>query len=258
LKRGTIQHPKTYTLAAVLNVPLWGAVGILESLWHFAQRYAAAGDVGRFSDEAIARAIGWQENPATLVSGLAQAGWVDRCSCHRVRIHDWHEHADQTTKRAVDGKYLPCYQDPTAMPANASESIASASGKLAAVAVAVPCLAVAEAVPLPERRRLDLETSDALYRARLAEQTELLRTVGRLGELTGRDPPEIMRQVTAYKRPDGTVVRGKLNPAELSADRVTKSLEDAKAWVVSEEKKRETGRAGPGTGHRPQGVSGAG
>jgi hypothetical protein len=133
MKRGTPTHPKTYTLAAVLNVPLWGAVGILESLWHYAQRYAPAGDVGRFSDEAIARAIGWQENPATLVSGLAQAGWVDKCHCHRVRIHDWPDHADLTTKRAADFKFITCYGDPDSVIPKAEETIASASGKLAAV-----------------------------------------------------------------------------------------------------------------------------
>jgi hypothetical protein len=161
-KRGTPQHPKTYTLAAVLNVPLWGALGILESLWHFAQRYAPAGDVGRFTDDDIARAIGWTENAATLVSGLVQAGWLDRCSCHRARIHDWPDHADVSVKRAIDSKFLPCYQDPDSALPRGTETIASVSGKLAAVsmeciggstvvpavAVAVPSLAIAK--PKPE------------------------------------------------------------------------------------------------------------
>lgn len=114
MKRGTPEHPKVYTLAAVLNVQRWGAVGILESMWHFAQEYAQAGDVGRHADEAIARAIGWTDNAATLVSGLVQAGWLDRCICHRLRVHDWPGHADQTVQRWLTARnqgFLGCYDD---------------------------------------------------------------------------------------------------------------------------------------------------
>ena len=57
MKRGTPDHPKTLELADRLGLERWGAVGLLECLWHFAAHYAKRGDVGRFSDEAIARAM---------------------------------------------------------------------------------------------------------------------------------------------------------------------------------------------------------
>lgn len=105
-------------------------------------------------------------------------------------------------------------------------------------------LAVASAVAVdPSVRRLDIETSDALWRARLEEQRELLRTVGEIAERSGRDPPAVMREVTAYRRKDGVTVPGRINPADLTPERVTKSLEDAKAHLASLERKREAERA---------------
>lgn len=128
-----------YTLAAVLDVQRWGAVGILESLWHFAQEYAQAGDVGRHADEAIARAIGWTDNAATLISGLAAGGWLDRCICHRLRVHDWPQHADQTVQRWLASRtqsFLACYDD--------------ASSILAPSKLPLPCLAVPMPLPKPK------------------------------------------------------------------------------------------------------------
>ena len=132
MKRGTPNHPKLYELMAHLEIPRYAAVGILESLWHFAQGYAQAGDIGRHTDEAIARAVGWEGNAASLMSALAKAGWVDRCSCHRVRVHDWPQHADQQVKRYVHERtgFAPCY-------ANTSETLAFAELPSPAVAVAV-------------------------------------------------------------------------------------------------------------------------
>lgn len=250
LKRGTPDHPKTHTLAAILNVPQYAAVGVLESLWHFAQQYAQAGDVGRYTDEAIARAIGWDGNAATLVSAMVQAGWLDRCHCHRARVHDWPQHADQTVKRWLaehNQRFLVCYDD-------ASTILAPSYPAVPCRAVAVPCQAVADAEPLPvgggeeprlPERRPDVVVEDAIRKARWDEERELLRAVGEIARRTGRDPPAVMRQVTAFKARDGTVVSGKANPAQLaSAERVSKSLEDAKAWLADLEAKGETGRTG--------------
>jgi hypothetical protein len=117
LKRGTPDHPKTHELAAVLGLERWGAVGVLESLFHFAAQYARRGDIGRHTDAAIARGIGWTGDAGGLVEALVKAGWLDRCRCHRLRIHDWHDHADQTVSRAVEVKtsgFIACYQDASA------------------------------------------------------------------------------------------------------------------------------------------------
>lgn len=136
MKRGTPNHPKTHHLAAALDIGLWGAVGVLESIWHFAQSYAQAGDVGRHSNEAIARGIGWSGDANALISGLVISGWLDRCHCHRLRIHDWPEHADQTVERFLSNNsqhFLGCYDDPSTVLAPDEPAVA--------VAVAVPSLA---------------------------------------------------------------------------------------------------------------------
>ena len=115
MKRGTAEHPKTLDLAAALNLPQWGAVGILESLWHFAAKFARRGDIGRRTDAAIARGIDWRDDPEKLIQALVDTGWLDRCRCHRLRIHDWHEHADQTVRRTEEIKargFLECYGAP--------------------------------------------------------------------------------------------------------------------------------------------------
>jgi len=118
LKRGTTDHPKTHELAAVLGLEKWGAVGVLEALFHFTAQYARRGDIGRHTDAAIARGIGWSKEPAKLIGGLVQAGWLDRCRCHRLRVHDWHDHADQTVGRCEEVKrsgFIECYEDASAL-----------------------------------------------------------------------------------------------------------------------------------------------
>jgi len=112
MKRGTPNHPKTLELAAALGLPRWGAVGVLETLWHFAAQYARRGDVGRHTDGAIAEGLGWQGDTGRLMAALVETRWLDRCRCHRLRIHDWPEHADQTVRRTDEVKrlsFLECY-----------------------------------------------------------------------------------------------------------------------------------------------------
>lgn len=87
-------------------------------LWHFTAEYALAGDVGRFSDDAIAKALCWDHASTMLVSCLVDAGWLDRCQCHRLRVHDWPQHADQTVSRVLTNRnqgFLKCYDDPSTM-----------------------------------------------------------------------------------------------------------------------------------------------
>jgi hypothetical protein len=112
VKRGTPNHPKTRELAAALGVPLYGAVGILEALWHFAAAYTRRGDIGHYPDVAIASAIDWRGEPGDLVEALVRTGWLDPCPCHRLRIHDWPEHADRAvakTREVMKSGWLECY-----------------------------------------------------------------------------------------------------------------------------------------------------
>ena len=163
MKRGTPNHPKTHHLSAALDVSLWGAVGVLESIWHFGQAYAQAGDIGRHSNEAIARAIGWTADANSLISGLVISGWLDRCACHRLRIHDWPEHADQTVERYLvthSQSFLVCYDDPSAVLAPDEP----------AVAVALPCLAVAKAKPSARARRSSVSSGAQIPETATAPQ----------------------------------------------------------------------------------------
>lgn len=99
MKRGTIEHPKTMMLSGLLEVERFAAVGILECLWHFTARYAPRGDVGKFSDQVIADAIGWRKDAKQFVQALIQSGWLDEDSECRLLIHDWSEHADDTVNK---------------------------------------------------------------------------------------------------------------------------------------------------------------
>lgn len=101
MKRGTIDHPKTMRLARLLDIERWGAVGILESLWHFTARHAMRGDIGRWPNDEIAEGIGWKGDPDTLVDALVSARWLDADNSHRLIVHDWHEHADDSVKKTL-------------------------------------------------------------------------------------------------------------------------------------------------------------
>lgn len=128
MKRGTPDHPKLKALMVALNVEKCTAVGVLEMLWHFTARYAADGDIGRFSDEQIAAAIGWTRRSGKakvssgsfLVRALVDTRWLDgpyevpmrssrgHTEVHRrcLLVHDWEDHADQTLKRFLASRKL--------------------------------------------------------------------------------------------------------------------------------------------------------
>ena len=77
MKRGTPRHPKTAHLCELLNMPSYCAVGILETLFHFASEFAPQGDIGRYADKRIEAALGWEKKTGTLIQALCTAGWID-------------------------------------------------------------------------------------------------------------------------------------------------------------------------------------
>lgn len=96
MKRGTPRHPKVAALADLLSIELYAAVGLLELLWHFTAEYAPAGDIGRHTQKAIARAVHWRKNASTLIDGLVESRWLDR-EGEELFVHDWSSHADDAT-----------------------------------------------------------------------------------------------------------------------------------------------------------------
>src|SRR5437868_4492388 len=95
MKDATFEHPKTIQLAERLGIPVYATLGLLACLWRFTGRYALQGDIGRWSNQAIAAAIpGWQGDPGELVAALADVGWLDSSDRHRLIVHDWSEHAE--------------------------------------------------------------------------------------------------------------------------------------------------------------------
>lgn len=101
MKRGTIEHPKTAALADSLGVELLTAVGLLEALWHFTAKYSRLGDIGKFTDQAIADGVHWRGNADDLMRSLVSCRFVDEDATHRLLIHDWADHADGSVRKAL-------------------------------------------------------------------------------------------------------------------------------------------------------------
>lgn len=124
MKRGTPDHPKVAMLCSLLNIRKFEAVGILEMLWHFTAKYAPQGDIGKYSDKAIAAAVDWQRPTGArgvtpeckLSEALVEAGWLDSDPVHRLVVHGWEEHADQTLRRFLASKKLAFVQHGASLP----------------------------------------------------------------------------------------------------------------------------------------------
>ncbi|HOE12056.1 MAG TPA: hypothetical protein PLQ35_15165 [bacterium] len=112
MKRGTPDHPKVHDFADILQKKLqlpWElclslACGMLERFWHFTAKFAPAGDVGKFPNNRIARAIGWPDDPDWIVEALMTCGMLDRDDIHRLIVHDWAEHADDCVHAQIARK----------------------------------------------------------------------------------------------------------------------------------------------------------
>jgi hypothetical protein len=94
VKRGTPDHPKTLELARLLGLRKYQAAGVLECLWQFTAEFAKRGDVGRYSNEQLARAIDWDRDPLELVNALVAARWLDESRKHRLLVHDWPDNCE--------------------------------------------------------------------------------------------------------------------------------------------------------------------
>lgn len=112
MKRGAPDHPKVHDFADILQQKLqlpWElclslACGMLERFWHLTAKFAPAGDVGKFPNNRIARAIGWPDDPDWIIDALVTCGLLDRDDTHRLIVHDWADHADDCVHAQIARK----------------------------------------------------------------------------------------------------------------------------------------------------------
>lgn len=100
MKAGTQNHLKTKRLMRLLGIPLYRAVGLLETLWLLCTDCCDEGNIGKFTDEEIADYLGWdgKQSPSQLMLALVECGWLDETESDRFAIHDWQDHAPEYLK----------------------------------------------------------------------------------------------------------------------------------------------------------------
>lgn len=102
MKSGTEAKLKFKQLQRRLNLAVWQARGLLDTLWNFAANNCPAGDIGRFSDEEIAIGIDWRDDHAALIDALVACRWIDRIDPPaRLVIHDWPEHCEYEVHKTL-------------------------------------------------------------------------------------------------------------------------------------------------------------
>lgn len=96
MKREAASHTKLKRLCRKLDLQTWQAAGLLEMIWILTARETPRGNIGRLSDEDIAVAIDYRGDEHAMIEALVESGWLDRSQEHRLIIHDWSEHCDDT------------------------------------------------------------------------------------------------------------------------------------------------------------------
>lgn len=106
MKAGTQNHVKVRRLKRLLGVPLYQAVGLLETVWLLCSDCCDEGNLGKFTDEEIADYLEWEGPPGMVVNALVEAGWVDRDEKHRLVVHDWLEHCPEFVRERVRKRHM--------------------------------------------------------------------------------------------------------------------------------------------------------
>jgi hypothetical protein len=123
MKREALKHPKMLDLAARLGVSRASAIGYVELMLDWCADVTPQGNIGRWSDASIAGACEWHDEPTIFVESLVSSGWIDRCSSHRLIVHDLAEHAPQWWKQKITklGKEFLTAVPPTVTTVEATE-----------------------------------------------------------------------------------------------------------------------------------------
>lgn len=101
MKSGTENKLKFKQLQRALDLALWQARGLLDTLWNFAGLNCPAGDLGRFTNDEIAVGIDWRGDADKLINTLVELHWLDRDAERGLVIHDWREHCEDTVHKTL-------------------------------------------------------------------------------------------------------------------------------------------------------------
>jgi hypothetical protein len=101
MKAGTQDAIKFKKLMRRLQISRPLCTGLLEELWHFTAKDAPRGDIGKYSNEDIATAVGWEGDHDEFVNALIEYGWLDTSDEFRLVVHKWSKHAPNYVKGNV-------------------------------------------------------------------------------------------------------------------------------------------------------------
>lgn len=104
MKSGTESKLKFKQLQRRLDLPLWQARGLLDTLWKFVAENCPTGDLGRYTVEEIAIGIDWRGEPSTLIEALLEFRWLDRTAEQTLVVHDWAEHCEDGVHKSLARK----------------------------------------------------------------------------------------------------------------------------------------------------------
>lgn len=101
MKTGTDSKLKFKHLQRDLDLPLWQARGLLDTLWEFVRCNCPRGDIGKFTDDDIAAGIDYRGDASQLIAVLVNRKWLDVSEQHRLIVHDWPQHAEDSVHRKL-------------------------------------------------------------------------------------------------------------------------------------------------------------
>lgn len=108
MKREAPNKLKFKRLQRALSLPLWQAVGLLETLWHVTACNAPDGDIGKFANDEIAALMEYEGDANKLIEVLVETRWLDWVEPFRLVVHDWSDHVPTYLKGAYkkNGKHF--------------------------------------------------------------------------------------------------------------------------------------------------------
>ena len=101
MKRGTEKLLKFKKLQVTLGLTFWQAKGLLQTLWDFTSENSPSGNIGRFTNEDIAFGLDWKDNSDQLIEALIKEGWIEEHPDHRLTIHHWPDHCEESVHRKL-------------------------------------------------------------------------------------------------------------------------------------------------------------